>query len=379
MAAPDTVDAKPLPPSPPAPQVEAKIVEDKQRLRSNLDLVNECDNFPSPETDLQTYNDRIATLYSLRLSASSPTLGYVLPFVAETLRGVPNWVLDDDLALLILDLPVHPASSADVKTEPGSIHATAAQRSAIIASTTAAMRATGAFAVLKGWRDELYNVYGAQGELLFEIERAASPLFGVVTYGAHMTAYVRGDRSLQEQEDRGIRIWVPRRARSKQTYGGMLDNTVAGGIAVGETPRECLVREAEEEASMQPELVKRARPVGIVSYYHVRDKRAGGEAGLLQPECQFVYDLELEEEDRLELKPSDNEVDEFTLMEVAKVKEAMARGEFKPNCALVLLDFFVRHGLLGFDNEDNYFEIVSRLHRRLEFPIWRGGQQRPAG
>ena len=233
------------------------------------------------------------------------------------------------------------------------------------------MRATGAFEVLQGWRDELYGVYGAGGELLFEIERAASPLFGVVTYGVHMTAYVRSET------DGGMKIWVPRRARNKQTYGGWLDNTVAGGIASGESALECLVREAEEEASMPEAVMRRVKAVGTVSYFHVRDRRAGGEAGFLQPECQFVYDLELREEDGLELRPSDNEVEEFRLMGVEEVKEAIGRGEFKPNCALVLLDFFVRHGLVDGESEEDYVEIVSRLHRRLEFPMLRGRQPRP--
>ena len=49
-------------------------------------------------------------------------------------------------------------------------------------------------------------------------------LLGVVTYGVHMTGFVRDERSTY-----GMKIWVPRRAKSKQTYGGMLDNTVAGG------------------------------------------------------------------------------------------------------------------------------------------------------
>lgn len=301
-------------------------------------------------------------MYALRLSHTSPTLGYILPSIAETLRGVPSWILDDEHGLLILHLPSSPG-------ETGSVHATAAQRSAAMASTTAAMRATGAFEVLQGWRDELYGVYGERGELLFEMERAATPLFGVVTYGVHMTAFIR---SKTDEGVQGMKIWVPRRARNKQTYGGWLDNTVAGGIASGETALECLIREAEEEASIPEAIIRRTRAVGTVSYFHVRDRRAGGEAGFLQPECQFVYDLELWEEDELELRPSDNEVEEFKLMGVEDVKAAIRKGEFKPNCALVLLDFFVRHGLLDSLAEENYVEIVSRLHRRLEFPMLRG-------
>lgn len=225
------------------------------------------------------------------------------------------------------------------------------------------MRETGHFEILKGWRNELYPVYDVTGELLFAIERSATPLFGVVTYGCHMTAYVKGKVGGNES----LRIWVPRRARHKQTYGGMLDNTVAGGLAVGENPFECLVREAEEEASLPEALVRdRAKPVGTVSYFYMRGNDAGGETDLLQPEVQYVYDIEVEES--TEPKPNDNEVEGFTLMSVVAVKDAMARGDFKPNCAMVLLDFFVRHGIISPNSEPDYIEIIARLHRMLEFP-----------
>lgn len=36
----------------------------------------------------------------------------------------------------------------------------------------------------------------------------------------------------------------------------------------------------------------------------------------------------------------------------------------------VLIDFFIRHGILTPENEPDYIEIVARLHRRFEFPTW---------
>lgn len=147
----------------------------------------------------------------------------------------------------------------------------------------------------------------------------------------------------------------------------MLDNTVAGGIATGEEPFESLVREAEEEASL-PEAVVRARVTyhRAVNYIYIRESRAGGESGMVQPECQHIYDLELPTD--VLPKPNDSEVEEFYLWTVEQVQEHMAKGEFKPNCALVVLDFFIRRGILTKENEENYEEIKSRLHRELEFP-----------
>jgi len=32
-------------------------------------------------------------------------------------------------------------------------------------------------------------------------------------------------------------------------------------------------------------------------------------------------------------------------------------------------DFFIRHGIITPENEPNYVEISSRIHRTLEFPL----------
>jgi len=197
---------------------------------------------------------------------------------------------------------------------------------------------------------------------VFDIERSASCLFGVVTYGVHMTCYTSSPSSSY-----GIKIWVPRRAKTKSTYGGMLDNTVAGGIASGEEPFECLVRESQEEASLPEDLVReKTQGKGVITYFHLREPRAGGESGLVQPECQYVYDLELPGD--VVPKPNDSEVECFYLWTVEEIKEALGRGEFKPNCALLVLDFFIRRGILDEGNEPDYHEIKRRMHRELEFP-----------
>ena len=218
----------------------------------------------------------------------------------------------------------------------------------------------GGLEVLKGWRNEMYPIYAPGGEFLLEMERAASSLFGIVTYGVHMTGYV-------EDEKHGLRIWVPRRSKTKQTFPSMLDNTVAGGMSTGEQPFECAVREGMEEASLPEDIVKtRAVPTGCVTYVYVRDSRAGGETGLLQPEVEYVYDIKLPVD--LVPKPCDTEVEEFNLLSVAQCKEALANGEFKPNCAIILIDFFIRHSILTPENEPDYLQIIARLHRLLEFP-----------
>ncbi|KAF2488115.1 NUDIX hydrolase domain-like protein [Neohortaea acidophila] len=319
--------------------------------KSNLDLINECDNFPYYNVNRQLYLAHVNTYYALSVHSHPDTeLGYVLPSVAQIFRGLPDWKVDDDERRLTL-------LTGESEEE----------RTRVVAATTQAMKATGHFAVLKGWRNELYPVYGPNRELLFSIERSASALFGIVTYGVHLTAYTKRKQDGEGQDEtEGMRIWVPRRAATKSTYGGMLDNTVAGGMATGETPFECLVREADEEASLPEAVVRKGvKAVGTVTYFHIRDHRAGGETKLLQPECQYVYDLELAED--VVPKPGDDEVEAFELKTLEEVKQALRDGEFKPNCALVLLDFFIRHGFLT-EDDTGFIEIVARLHRRLDFP-----------
>lgn len=42
------------------------------------------------------------------------------------------------------------------------------------------------------------------------------------------------------------------------------------------------------------------------------------------------------------LRPCDGEAESFALMSTDEVLEHIIKGKFKPNCALVLIDFFIR-------------------------------------
>ncbi|THH00285.1 hypothetical protein EW026_g2208 [Hermanssonia centrifuga] len=132
----------------------------------------------------------------------------------------------------------------------------------------------------KKWRGEMYPVYQnpfgkndapSEAELAaedsdtrnyaFMMERSACALFGVVTYGIHMTIY-------EDDAESGCKIWVPVRAQTKQTWPGYLDNTVAGGIPSGLGVFESLIKEAMEEASIPEEAIREhAKAVGSVSYF----------------------------------------------------------------------------------------------------------------
>jgi 8-oxo-dGTP pyrophosphatase MutT (NUDIX family) len=201
--------------------------------------------------------------------------------------------------------------------------------------------------VITGWRDEYYPVGPSfHGPHAFEMERAGVPFFGVRAYGVHVNGFVRGEG--------GIRMWVGRRAKEKHTYPGQLDNLIAGGQPVGIGLFDNLIKEAEEEASVPRALAATARPAGVISYVLETDDG-------LRPDTMFVYDLELPPD--FVPRSNDGEVEEFYLWPMAKVMDVVANTtEYKFNCNLVVIDFCVRHGLIGPEERD-YVEIVRGLRK----------------
>lgn len=201
--------------------------------------------------------------------------------------------------------------------------------------------------IMPPWRNEPYAVTPAFGApAMFAMERAAVALFGIRAYGVHLNGYVRQKGS--------ISLWIGRRARDKPTYPGLLDNMVAGGLPYGMTARECLIKECEEEASIPEEWAAEAVAVGAITYC------AGTREGL-RPDVLFCYDLELPA--RFTPACQDGEIEAFTLMPVDEVAAIVRDSEqFKFNCNLVIIDFLVRHGLIGPDEPD-YVAIVQGLHQ----------------
>ncbi len=277
-------------------------------------------------------------------------IGYVLARVVQELEQVPPEVVGE----IVVDHVHRTLSLFQLPTE--------AERSRCVAALASYWRERSTFKLLNGWRNEVWPVYSRKGELLFSVERAAMGLFGTMRYGVHMTAYV-ADKSAPH----GIKLWVPKRAADKSTFPGMLDNTVAGGLMTGEDPFECIIREADEEASLPDKLVRDgARSVGTVTYIYVTEEKYVGEDGFIYPECQWIYDLELPAD--LVPQPKDGEVDEFYLCDVEQVKRDLATDKYKHNCALVTLDFFIRHSILTDDDEPELAAIKERMHRQMPFP-----------
>jgi len=181
------------------------------------------------------------------------------------------------------------------------------------------------------WRNEPYPLLDDTGELLTIIERAAARFWGSLTFGAHCNGYVA------DRHGRPTHLWIARRALDKPTDPGRLDNLVGGGVPHGQTPRQALLREAWEEAGLQPAQLRGLQRGGV--YELQRDVPEG-----LQREWLFVYDLALPES----CKPvnQDGEVEELRLVPVERAIRLARQGEMTVDAALTTLDFAVRHRLL---------------------------------
>ncbi|XP_075235570.1 uncharacterized protein LOC142332833 isoform X2 [Lycorma delicatula] len=209
----------------------------------------------------------------------------------------------------------------------------------------------GTFITLKGWRDESFEVRSVYSEeALLKMDRCATCLFGICNYGVDINGYVN-------HPEKGLCIWLQRRSKTKQTWPGRWDNMVGGGLSVGFSVLETAYKEAEEEASVTPEMMKTVRSGGCVSFFYESER------GLF-PNTEFIFDLELP----LDFIPKNNdgEVETFELLPAQEALERVLSSDFKTTSCPVVVDFLIRHGFITPDNEPNFPEVVELLHVPLQ-------------
>lgn len=310
-----------------------------------LDLVKKVDVVPYPhELEYTKFKNNVYTLIS---HDGSFQLGYLIVPIVDALKQQPgSFVVDDVERTVKLDSSLNEISL----------------REEMFAQLGETWKTESKFETLKGWRNEKYTIYDPSKKPYFNLERSMCPLFGVVMYGVHINGYVK-DSSAQ------YKLWVPRRAADKATYPGMLDNTVAGGLGYPYGPLETVFKECYEEAGLERKyLEKRIKACGVVSYlYQLKPFEFSNELGLVQPEVEYIYDIEMDPTTKP--YPVDHESEDFQLMDIETIKEKLFKGEFKDNCGAIILDFMIRHSLITPETEPDYIEITNRLHRFLPFPV----------
>lgn len=247
----------------------------------------------------------------------------VLPGGRHPLRLGPaqvGWV-KPEIARCLLALGAAPGEDGGVTFPDGAALARAAEK----------LAAEGACR----WRGEAFDVRAApDGPVLGQLDRGALPLLGVLSRGVHLNGLVHRP----DGRDSGLHIWIGRRAPDKLLDPGKLDHLVAGGVPAGMGLDDTLAKEAGEEAGLARELALRARRVATIGYAMERPEG-------LRRDVIACYDLDLPEDVRP--RPVDGEVAAFELWPVAEVLDRVrCTDEFKFNVNLVLIDLFLRLGLL---------------------------------
>ncbi len=198
-------------------------------------------------------------------------------------------------------------------------------------------------------RGEAFDIVASPGGVsLGRIDRGAMPVFGLLASGVHLNGLV-------EQPD-GPWLWVGRRAANKALDPNKLDHLVAGGVSAGLSVEQTLAKEGEEECSLPADWCRRAARVAEITYSMQRPEG-------LRRDLLHVFDLVLPPE--WVPVPNDGEVVEFQLLPLKTVLETVRDTDaFKFNVNLVLIDLFLRRGLVDASSSDGR-RLRAGLHGAL--------------
>ena len=182
-------------------------------------------------------------------------------------------------------------------------------------------------------------------------------ILGTVVSGVTLIAWTRTDQ--------GRQYWLQKRSQVKVHHPGKLDTTASGGIQLNERPIDAMIREAAEEASIPEDVARKYLVSCDTISYHIAINHDGSPGSC--PHIQYTYELELPP--GLVPRPHDNEVDNFVSMDEHGVRDALVGDDFKMIVGAIWLGHFCRHGVLRPEEDENYNEICSRLHRQHDLFI----------
>ncbi len=282
-----------------------------------------------------SYYDRIARCNQKDLTGiqkfvvAGQDVGWITPSVFEQIKAFPDVFLFENNGVVL-------NPKFDTPTE----------RTRALDGVTRSLYADGFF---PRWVDEPFKIAANwAAPTLATIERAAAQVFGIVSYGIHVNGFVReGDQ---------IKMWISRRAKDRLVQPGKLDQIVAGGQPENLTLEENLIKECHEEAGMSAELALQAKSIGAMTYAFDHQSRHG-----LRRDVLFNYDLELSPD--FVPQCTDGEQEAFYLWPIEEIAEIVSDTEdFKYNCAMVVIDFLIRHGYIKPDHPE-YEMLVKGLHQ----------------
>lgn len=181
------------------------------------------------------------------------------------------------------------------------------------------------------WRNEPFDLrpwaqlqqgLPADGPGLVRLERGVFRPLGLQSRAVHLNGVLADGR-----------MWIGQRAASKAVDPLRLDNLVGGGIAAGESPAQCLLRECDEEAGIPPAWVTQARPTG---WLHARHPEFDG----IHDELLCVFELRLPED----FVPfnRDGEVAGFVCLQPHELVERLLDDVFTVDAAAVAAHWLLR-------------------------------------
>jgi len=199
-------------------------------------------------------------------------------------------------------------------------HCPVAQRSRALQAAAQRLHAQG---LIRGWRNEQYSYWGDTGGQLrpglpehFRLERSAFRFFGLRSHAVHINGFKPDGR-----------MWCGRRALSKATDPGRLDNLAAGGLPVGETVLDCALRELYEEAGLPEKLARQVQPVG-----HITTARMEAEGW--HEETLLVFNLQIPQ--NVQPHNTDGEVSGFECLSLDEVIQRIEARDFSEDAACVV-------------------------------------------
>lgn len=187
--------------------------------------------------------------------------------------------------------------------------------------------------LLKGWRDEKFNVFDSNGEALFALERAAFRPFGLQSNAVHLNGITKINGKQY--------FWISKRSAGKAVDPNKFDNLVGGGIASDESVLHAMLREAEEEAGLTD---KQLDNLAFHTCLHsIRPVSRG-----LHDEILHIFNIELPND--VQPENQDGEVASFQLMSIPQILQAMLSHEMMDDAQIVLLSAFQSLNLLRTDH-----------------------------
>ncbi|KAK2611592.1 hypothetical protein N8I77_004925 [Diaporthe amygdali] len=296
---------------------------------TNLQLVERVDSWPYFAKDRDAYRRHMQNYHYLLIEGYDKPLGYVHNQFVEEIDWPDYWNIDSEKRLLTL------VSATGFET-----------RSRLMNETLRKNHDSQKVPELARWSAEDFPIYSATGEHVLTMNGCGVDMFGIVNFSVHMIGWV--------MTAEGVKIWVSRRAMTRMSYPGMLDNTVGGSLLVGEKPIDGIVRECEEEICLDPTYTRaNIKPCGTNSFQLTL---TDSPLTACQHQVQYLYEIELRQE--IVPKIGDGEVSELHLKTIDEVREAMKNGEFKLSYNMTYLAFLIRHGYINAENEPDLPEIA---------------------